>query len=108
MLVNEGKKIIMDVGDYGLPLVIKIINASGQIKETDKLTFNIKRGNRLVIEKKCEVIQIDENGKLYFTFSLTKEESLKLAKGSYTYELEAYRDDVYLNTIVKNELFLVE
>lgn len=108
MLVNEGKKIIMDEGDYGLPLVMKIINASGQIENTDKIVFSIKKGDEVIVPKEYESLETDENDKLYFTFSLTKDESKKLAKGSYSYEVEVYRDQVYLNTLMKNGLFLVE
>ena len=108
MLVNEGKKIIMDVGDYGLPLIMKIVNASGQILNTDTIKFSIKKGNEVIVEKEYKDLQTDENDKLYFTFSLTKEESEKLPEDKYIYEVEAYRDEVYLNTLMNNGLFLVE
>lgn len=108
MVRSDGKKIIMDVGDYGLPLVMKIVNASGQVESTDKIIFSIKKGNENIVEKKYESLEIDENNKLYFTFSLTKENSEKLTKGSYVYELKVYRDEVYLNTLTKNGQFIVE
>lgn len=108
MLKIVGKQIIMDEGDYGLPLVMKIINTSGQIESTDKIIFSIKKGNENIVEEKYESLEVDENDKLYFTFSLTKEDSKKLTKGGYIYELKVYRDEVYLNTLTKNGQFSVE
>lgn len=104
--LSSGKyKIIMDKGDYGLPLVMRFTNNNGQILNTDTLLFKIKSNNENIIEQTYTNFQTDENENLFFTFSLTKEESEKLTKNAYTYEVEIYRESEYLNTLINDELF---
>ena len=102
MLVNEGKKIIMDQGDYGLPLTMKITKNNGQIINSDTILFKIIRNNETIINKEFNGLKIDDNDILFFVFSLSKKESEKLSAGSYKYEIKAYRNDVYLNTLIEN------
>lgn len=106
MLKSKNKKIEMDKGDYGLPLVMKITNNNGQIINTDTIHFEIIYEDLIVIKKTFQ-LQNDGNNNLFFTFILTKEESNKLIYENYTYKVGAYRDGIYLNTLINHEAFEV-
>lgn len=107
MLKIDNKSITMDKGDFGLPLMMRIVKNNGLISSEDTVTIRIKHNDTVIIEKEYKGLSTDEDGSLYFTFSLTKEESEKLTEKNYKYEVEAYRDNVYLNTLSKDDDFIV-
>jgi len=97
MITVKGKKIIMNKGDYGLPIVY---NLTGELLQaTDKILFTIDD----VIEK--EYTLTEDSGKYTFTFELSKEDSDKLTKNFYFYSIKAYREGVLLDTLVDDEGF---
>ena len=104
MVRIEGKKIIMDKGDYGLPVPFRFVKNNGQVLSTDKIVFKIKTGDEEVLVKEYTNLQKDHNGNLVFVFELTKDESQKLDKDIYVYEIEVYRGDYLLSTFVNNEI----
>ena len=107
MIKIDNKAITMDKGDYGLPLIMRIVKNNGLISKEDTVTIRIKHNDIVIIEKEYKGLSTDENDILYFTFSLTKEESAKLTEKNYKYEVEAYKDGVYLNTLSKNDDFII-
>lgn len=108
MIRTEGKKIIMDKGDYGLPVPFRFINNRGQVLETDEIKLEIKSYGDVVIEKNYTNLDTESNGYLYFVFELTKEDSEKLIEDDYVYSVQVYRDGELLNTLINNELIIME
>ena len=97
MITVKGKKIVMNKGDYGLPIVY---NLTGELLQpTDKILFTI--GD--VIEKEYSLMQ-DED-KYTFTFELSEEDSEKLTDDLYFYSVKAYRENELLDTLIDDEDF---
>jgi hypothetical protein len=91
----------MSEGDYGLALPITITGA--EIFATDKIDFFIKKGEEVIVKK--TFTNIENNT---FDFVLSKENSDKLPVGTYTFGIDWFREDIFMNNIKKNETFIVE
>lgn len=99
--VDNYKKITMNEGDFGLILPISF----GDFADGDTITVIIK-------DKEDEIIKILNkdfivaDGKINFV--LTKEESDKLKKGTYLYDIKQERANELKNTIATDNTFEVE
>ena len=109
MLRAEGKKIIMDEGDYGLSLPFKL--SGNNILITDTIKFKIKKNiydeEEAIIEKEFTNLS-EEDGVIVFSLDFTKNDSNKLTANKYHYGLKQYRNGEFLNTIIKDGDFEVE
>ncbi len=102
------KNIIMNEYDYGLDLPFYL---SGDILKTDKIIFSIKKS----IYQEVDIITKEYTGddfkeeekKLIFNLSFTKEESAKLPAGKYIYIIQQCRGCELHNTIVADGVFEV-
>ena len=105
-LIAEGRKILMNKGDYGIDLPFTMTNF--QFEPNDKFLFSItKNGGAKVLEKEYTNLTGDMS-RFAFALSFTKEESAKLDKGVYTYSLIFLRDDANVRaTVIANEDFRV-
>ena len=105
MLRAEGKKIIMDEGDYGIKLPFKI---SGDVLETDKFLFVIKKDHNKdeIIRKEYDLIK-EEDNKFCFDLSFTKENSKLLTPGYYVYLIRQCRYHEVHNTVERDGEFEV-
>lgn len=101
MLRGSEKQITMTEGDFGIPLPIKINGT--EILEDDVISFKILDEKNEIIKK--EYTNINNN---QFDFTLTHEESNKLKPGFYYYIIDLYKNDEFMNNIIKNEPFIVE
>lgn len=105
-LEAKGKKIYMDEYDFGrsIPFTLE----GKDILPTDILVMRIRRNKKspLILEKKIENSS-NENGKFSFALSFTKEESRKLPANDYFYSLTQIRDDILVDTIIDEEVFVV-
>lgn len=103
MLCCKDKKIIMTEGDYGISLPLTI--TGGTISSEDTLKFSIKKcaGDETIIDKK-----LSNNGENKFELKFTEEETKKLKVGTYTYNIDWFRDGTFMNNIIKKEKFEVE
>ena len=102
---KDGKKtFILDNGDYGIGVAIKIQNF--EFLEGDTLIFTIRRRNldREVILQK-EFSEFNENSVLLL---ITEQDAELLKEAIYSYELEIYRNGSFLLTITQNQDFIVE
>ena len=106
-LKSEGRKILMNKGDYGIDLPFTMTGF--EFEPNDKFLFRITKnnGSNQILEKEYSNLTGDMS-QFAFALSFTKEESLKLDKGSYAYSLIFLRDDANIrSTIVSNEEFRV-
>lgn len=103
MWKKEGRKLLMDEGDFGNNLIMRITGTT--LPENANAKFSIRKD---IGEKRSKVFDkiytAKENS---FTVCLTEEDSKKLISGNYTYCVELFKDKVFLNTIVNNEEFIV-
>lgn len=99
---KEDKDIIMVEGDYGISLPITIIGTT--IPTDDVVSFCIKDldGNTVV---DIDYTNIVENK---FDFVLTEQQSDKLKAGWYIYQIDWYRNGVFLGNIINSKDFIVE
>lgn len=107
-LKSEGRKILMNKGDYGIDLPFTMTGF--EFEPDDKFLFILTKnnGNNQLLEKTYSNLAEDAVSQFAFALSFTKEESLKLDKGSYAYSLIFLRDDANIrSTIVSNEEFRV-
>lgn len=106
-LVNKGKKITMDEGDFGLSLTFTI--TSDIMLDTDEVIMQIMKesDDTIIIEKDYKHLTPEENGDYIISFELTEKEALRLRKGAYKYNLKAFSEGVLRNTFIKNESFIV-
>lgn len=105
-LEAKGKKIYMDEYDFGrsIPFTLEGVD----ILPTDKLLMRIRRNKKspLLLEKKFDNSST-ENGKFTFALSFTKEESKLFPANEYCYSLKQMRDDILVDTIIDEEVFIV-
>ena len=98
---KENNKISMTKGDYGIALPITITGI--EIESGEQIIFYLKKTNNEEVLKK-----IFENLKdNTFDLEFTKEESERLEIGTYLYNIDWYKENVFLGNIVKNEIFEV-
>ncbi len=97
MITVKGKKIVMNKGDYGLPIIFNLYGPLLQNGDVAKFIIGD------IIEKEYELSEND--GKFSFVFSLTESESAKLTDDYYTYSVKAYRNGEYLDTLRDDEDF---
>ena len=96
---KENNKISMTKGDYGIALPITITGI--EIESGEQIIFYLKKTNNEEVLKK-----IFENLKdNTFDLEFTKEESERLEIGTYLYNIDWYKENVFLGNIVKNEIF---
>ena len=103
MLRAKGKTIIMVEKDFGISLPITITGGIISNDETIKLTLTKSDGTAL-IEPKIYT-NIENNT---FDLIFTQEESEKMSVGKYFYDIDWYKENVFLGNVVKHELFEVE
>ena len=106
-LLAEGRKILMNEGDYGVDLPFTMTGF--EFEPNDKFLFSItkKGGTSKVLEKEYKNLTGDMT-QFAFALSFTKEESSKLNKGVYDYSLVFLREDANIrSTVVSNEEFRV-
>lgn len=111
MLIAEGTTIKMDEKNYGLGLPITILNYDKFIEPTDVVEFSIKKecfDDELLLKKTFTNLQTDESGNFVFTLDFNKKDAELLKPGTYIYFIDVFRDNVYLDTKIKNALFIVE
>lgn len=105
-LEAKGKKIYMDEYDFGrsIPFTLEGVD----ILPTDKLLMRIRRNKKspLLLEKKFNNSST-ESGKFTFALSFTKEESKLFPANEYCYSLKHMRDDILVDTIIDEEVFIV-
>ena len=89
-------------GDFGQPLIMNIVG--GTITQEDVINFFVKNDAGDIILSKDFTNVVDN--KIHFV--LTKEESDKLQVGNYVYNLDWFRDGVFMNNIKNNEIFQVK
>lgn len=104
-LRNENKKIIMDEGDYGLDMLFSLNGED--IEENDIVKFTIKTNPyaKNVYQKDYNLIK--QNDKYTFILNFTKEESELLKADCYHYGIKLYRNGKLLNTLIRDEKFIV-
>lgn len=102
MIKYKNGKLSMVEGDFGQPLIMNIIG--GTITQEDVINFFVKNDYGDVILSKDFTNVVDN--KVHFV--LTKEESDKLQVGNYVYNLDWFRDGVFMNNIKNNEIFQVK
>jgi hypothetical protein len=95
-------KLSMVEGDFGQPLIMNIVG--GTITQEDVINFFVKNDAGDIILSKDFTNVVDN--KVHFV--LTKEESDKLQVGNYIYNLDWFRDGVFMNNIKNNEIFQVK
>lgn len=99
--VDDNKRITMNEGDFGLILPIRF----GDFLDGDIITVIVKDRNdesKKLLNKDFIVI----DGKI--NFILTQEETDKIKKGTYLYDVRQYRAGELRNTIVVDNIFEVE
>ena len=106
-LTSEGRKILMNTGDYGVDLPFKMSNF--KFEPNDKFLFIITKNNGTtkILEKEYKNLTGDMS-QFAFALSFTKEESAKLNKGLYGYDLIFIRENESIrSTVIANEDFRV-
>ena len=107
-LKSEGRKILMNVGDFGVDLPFTMTGI--QFEPDDKFLIIITKNNNAVkvIEKEYTNLAGGYLTQFSFVLSFTEEESAKLPKGVYNYTLIFLRESENIrNTVVSNEEFRV-
>ena len=95
----------MNQGDYGVTLPFTVTGT--EFQENDTFLFQILKTGGTVLEKSFNNLSEDLT-KFAFSLSFTKDESNKLNKGAYTYNLIHIRnEDALRNTVISNEDFNV-
>ena len=102
MIKYKNGKLSMVEGDFGQPLIMNIVG--GTIAQEDVINFFVKNDAGDIILSKDFTNVVDN--KVHFV--LTKEESDKLQVGNYVYNLDWFRDGVFMNNIKNNEIFQVK
>lgn len=102
MIKYKNGKLSMVEGDFGQPLIMNIVG--GTITQEDVINFFVKNDAGDIILSKDFTNVVDN--KVHFV--LTKEESDKLQVGNYIYNLDWFRDGVFMNNIKNNEIFQVK
>jgi hypothetical protein len=98
---KENNKISMTKGDYGIALPITITGI--EIESGEQIIFYLKKTNNEEVLKKTFENLKDNT----FDLEFTKEESERLEIGTYLYNIDWYKENVFLGNIVKNEIFEV-
>ena len=98
---KENNKISMTKGDYGIALPITITGI--EIESGEQIIFYLKKTNNEEVLKKIFEDLKDNT----FDLEFTKEESERLEIGTYLYNIDWYKENVFLGNIVKNEIFEV-
>ena len=98
---KENNKISMTKGDYGIALPITIIGI--EIESGEQIIFYLKKTNNEEVLKKI----FEDLKNNTFDLEFTKEESERLEIGTYLYNIDWYKENVFLGNIVKNEIFEV-
>lgn len=101
---DETKQIEMIEGDFGLALPITLNVDDTVFGAEDHFAIKIfeELDGTPVVEK--EYSNITDNT---IEFSLTKEESDKLPKGRYYYDIDWFQGDSFLGNIIRQKIFKV-
>lgn len=97
----NNKKITMNEGDFGIVLPISF----SDMEDGATIKVIIKEQN----EEETEVLNLDftvSSNKI--EFQLKKNETAKLHKGEYLYDMMQYEEGTLQNTLLVDEKFIVE
>ena len=98
MTVTQDNNIVMNEGDFGVELPMKI----GNILDTDTIKFIIYDASDNEIANKTLPYRDGA-----FIFELTQEESSRLVKNNYLYKIVQYRGDIMQNTLIEGSIFKI-
>ena len=109
VMKSEGKRIYMDLHDFGIMQVFTVKNLQ-DFESGDMFIMEIRKSkndNDPILTKTFDLLQKNDDNSYSFTLEFTQGESEQLAAGDYVYTLKHYREGQLRNTLVNNELFRV-
>lgn len=104
----EGKRIFMDLHDFGIMQVFTIKNLE-DFEPNDKFIMEIKKSSdtSVLLTKEFVLLQENADNTYNVTLEFTQQESEQLSAGDYVYSFKHYREGSLRDTLINNELFRV-
>ena len=94
-------KITMNEGDFGIVLPISFSN----IQDGETIKVIIKEKSK----EETKILDLDfTTSSNKIDFQLTKDETAKLNKGRYLFDMKHYRDDTLQNTLLVDNDYIVD
>ena len=94
MFCADGPRLVMDAGNYGVPLPVHLEDTG--MEGAYELVFTVEGGGPLV--RKAYPF-VGPAGELDFYIELTQQETARLSPGRYTWRVELVVDGTVLNTV---------